>query len=347
MTSFYYTTDGKKFSSKILGSLHAKNINSSLHWYYNDKEFLNADWKTEPKETLDELYFRRAQQLRDQYKKIAICYSGGYDSTNIINTFIKNNLFIDEVIVVGALSKDSYSGSDENHNGEIYHNVFPKLKELDSRTKVTLIDYTTLWDKLELVKQNDAEALNDLNTHYSPHHWFWYQLNDFIIHKENTAIIWGCDKPILIKEGKKYYNYFSDATATSYGMQGRLFRDRELGTVNVNFYWSIDTISLMVKQCHTLKYFYDRYHTEYGEQQTKLLINAPSTEREQYIAKIIYPDIQLKFKSPKSKTLYFSLRDSFLAKEQDSSIFKLYKAWIHSAKNYNFSLILSRGYEIC
>jgi hypothetical protein len=343
VNTFYYTVDGKRFNNKTLGLLYAKNIGSDLHWYYYDKEFSQYNWTIEPTESLDELYRRRAQQLRDQYKKIAICYSGGYDSTNIINTFLENKLFIDEVIIVGAFSKDKQAGSDENHNGEIYYNAFPKLKELDPRTKVTIIDYTTLWDKLELVKQYDVELLSNLNTHYSPHHWFWYQLSEFTYNKEDTAIIWGCDKPLVFKKNNKFYHHFSDAAATSYGFQGRMNYDNQVGTTNINFYWSTDCVPLIIKQCHTIK----RLSILSSGLIDNMIFLGDDTEREKHIAKIIYPKIKLPFKSPKSNSLDFSLRDRYLEKDLDSMILKLHTKSIETRKTIsNSEIYFSKSYEL-
>lgn len=345
--TFYYTADGKRFNNKTLGLLHANKIGSTLEWYYFDKEFSKYNWQLEPVEPLEELYRLRAQYIRDRYKKISICYSGGYDSTNILNTFLQHNLFIDEVIIVGAFSKDTFSGSDENHNGEIYHNAFPKLKELDSRTKVTIIDYTTLWNKLELVQQNDADVLSTLNTHYSPHHWFWYQLGEFIHNKENTAIIWGCDKPILMKKNNKWYHYFSDAAATSYGFQGRMQQNQQIGTTNVNFYWDIECVPLIIKQCHEVKRYVDLFMKLHGDYLTPKIQNNDDVIREKFIAKIIYPNLRLNYKSPKSTSLNFSLRDTFLTKETTNPIIQLFKKSIELRTIISDSKIYrSKPYEI-
>lgn len=350
--TFYYTSDGRKFTNKTLGLLHAKKIQSTLGWYYYDDTFSKYDWKTEPVESLSQLYKLRAEQLRDNFKKISICFSGGYDSTNIIDTFLKNNIFIDEVIIVGAFSKDSHSGSDENHNGEIYHNAFPKLKELNLNTKVTIIDYTTLWDQLEIVRTNDADLLSSLNNHFSPHHWFWYQIGDFVKNKERTALIWGSDKPILYKKNNKIYQYFSDAAVCSYGFQGRLKQDQTIGTTNINFYSSIDCIPLIAKQCHEIKKTLERYSKIHNNNLLeRKIFNIDDTEREKYIAKIIYPSINLNFKSPKSRSIYksinFSLRDNFLLKERGTKVFNLYTKGIELRKSLSDSKIyLSKGYEI-
>jgi len=68
------------------------------HWNYNDEFFGQFDWSKEPKETINELYKQRALELREQYDYLALYYSGGHDSSNVLYAFLDNGIPIDEVV---------------------------------------------------------------------------------------------------------------------------------------------------------------------------------------------------------------------------------------------------------
>ena len=94
----YYTCDSKVFSSKIHACIHSTQTKKPLTWHFNDEVFDNYPWHIEPEETIDELYFRRARQLREKYDYICLAFSGGGDSNNILEAFLRQGLFIDEVV---------------------------------------------------------------------------------------------------------------------------------------------------------------------------------------------------------------------------------------------------------
>ena len=42
----------------------------------------------------------RAQSIRDRYKRVNIMLSGGRDSTKVVDTFVSNGIFIDEITCI-------------------------------------------------------------------------------------------------------------------------------------------------------------------------------------------------------------------------------------------------------
>ena len=111
MNIFYYDTEKNIYLTQ-LDAVAAKKTGKNIFFYYYDKEFSQIDWTIEPLEPLEQLYKERAQKIRDENEYLILCYSGGVDSTNILETFYYNNIHIDELIMVGAFSQDSYKGSD-------------------------------------------------------------------------------------------------------------------------------------------------------------------------------------------------------------------------------------------
>jgi len=60
----------------------------------------NVDWTKEPKESFKELCRQRAEQIRDTYDYVIVYFSGGSDSTTVMNAFLDNGIKIDEVVTI-------------------------------------------------------------------------------------------------------------------------------------------------------------------------------------------------------------------------------------------------------
>jgi hypothetical protein len=88
-----------KFNDKIDAAIHATQSKKDLIFEYNDNVWDSFDRSQLGKIRLTELYRQRAQQLRDRYDYLVLYYSGGADSSNILDTFIKNNIKLDCVYV--------------------------------------------------------------------------------------------------------------------------------------------------------------------------------------------------------------------------------------------------------
>jgi hypothetical protein len=234
-------------------------------FYFFDKEFRTVDWSVEPTESLTELYKERALNLREKYEYLILAYSGGHDSTNVLETFYYNNIHLDEILIVGALSQDSFPGSDENHNGELYKNCFPTLKKLHMpNTKITIGNYTEYFDKPEtfrLIKNYQTDWLYHLNGAYnSAHTVYWDDLKRIIgqHNDKKTAILFGSAKTTIRRDlpddPDKYYFRFVDSDFM--GFANSIKRPNGDNYERVFFYTDIESTKLMRKQLHVLKNCY-------------------------------------------------------------------------------------------
>ena len=113
-----YRVGDLAFYSKIEAiEMHAK-TGIHPHWDFNEAVFSSYNFTVEPTDSLQELYRQRAQQLRDHYDYIILMYSGGADSTNVLNSFIKNDILIDEV---ASYVNFEATGTKENFlNAEVF-----------------------------------------------------------------------------------------------------------------------------------------------------------------------------------------------------------------------------------
>jgi len=315
----YYFDDGKFFKSKISAIEYGRKNKLSFKLYYHDETYSNVDWSVEPSQNLDYYYLEQAKRIRDTYDRVILCYSGGYDSTNILETFYYNNLTLDKIVTVGAFSQDSKPGVDENHNGEIYHNVFPYLKSLNLEKITQIIDYTTLFDDPSnfSIFQYGENWVDEIGIRLSPHNWFWRDIEKYIVPEtwknKTVAILFGKDKPTLfwsngsVVSKVKYKNFkpgfaFSDTAIKNYG-NIESFEN----TNRINFYWDYSYPFILIKQLHILNRAYIAGY-DIGNPD-KLIYNLKTP---------------LVFKSPKSIHNHLSLRDYFLLKKKNSSLYKFY-----------------------
>jgi hypothetical protein len=91
---WYYQVGPKQFQSKILAITESTVSGQPVEFIFNDQLYSKFNWTVEPDLTLEQLYAARAWELRNKYDYLVLHFSGGADSTNILETFIKNNIFL-------------------------------------------------------------------------------------------------------------------------------------------------------------------------------------------------------------------------------------------------------------
>jgi hypothetical protein len=308
MNGFYYSSDKKVFKNKIDALKYSKSTNNTIYFYYHDDVYSKLDWSIEPPGDLDFYYKMQAQRIRDEYDYVVLFYSGGYDSTNILETFFYNNIPLDKIVCVGAFKQDSASGVDENHNGELYHNAFPLIVSLGLEKITQICDYTDYFDDIKnfSIYNYGEQWIENVGPWFSPHHWFWYDIHKYVVPEnmqgKKVALVWGKDKANLSLIQGRHGFEFNDAAALGYG--GNLGLNNNID--KINFYWDPNNPLLVVKQVHELK-----KAKEYRDPNILYKLKSP-----------------IRFKSPKSPTKILSLRDNFLKSKPNSSIFDFYSLGI-------------------
>ena len=96
--SFHWSVNGVAFDNKFQ-AIQAANGNTAKISFegFSPEFFSNKYWKQEPKESYEELLKQRCLQLRDTYSYIRVMFSGGADSTTMLNVFLRNGIHIDEI----------------------------------------------------------------------------------------------------------------------------------------------------------------------------------------------------------------------------------------------------------
>jgi hypothetical protein len=322
----YYTGDGKYFTSKIQAVEYASKSNLPLNYYYFDDVYKKVNWGIEPAESIDFLYKVQAQKIRDEYDYVVLMYSGGYDSTNILEVFHFNNIKIDKIVVTGAFSKDTSNYKDQNHNAEIYLNAFPYLEDLGLNSITQVIDNSTLYNdpaNFSIFEYGDDWA-DHIGSRFSPHHFFWRDLDRHVeipveYKDKKIAFIWGTDKPLLQKnQNGSLFFCFMDTVITSYGRVNQPFK---YNVTNINFYWDPTFPAILTKQLHMIKKLYLEDN-----------ISLPYKTDHKNNTGLVYLIYDFKkpinYKSSKTSVSHFAKRDFFLNEHRRSDLYKFYERGI-------------------
>lgn len=272
----YYSVGDEIFDSKIRACILANNSDQEVKWNFNNDEFTKHRWQDEPEESLDELYDQRSRQLRDSYDYIIISYSAGADSHNIVESFLRQGLHIDEIIVntMEKLNKDTVSLDPQNKNAknaaaEHYLQTVPRLKEISNRSpkiKITVLDLSDclLNSWLEVGDASwvldKREGLHPLNvTRFNYLHFSDVRKN--FDKDKKIALILGIEKPrTFIYSNNKFYIRFIDRASNIITIENHV-KDYTNATVEY-FYWCPESLKILSKQAHVIKRWLEK-NTQY------------------------------------------------------------------------------------
>jgi len=253
-----YRVNDLKFHSKLEAiEMHTK-TGVHPHWDFNEAVYSSYNWTVEPTENILELYRQRAVQLREKYDHIVLMYSGGADSTTMLESFVNNGIHVDEV---ASYINYTATGDKDNYlNAEIFRvsvNKIDHLKEKYPWLKYRLIDLTDL--TLDLFSQNETKFnwIYDMNMFFNPNAAARDQLAlkvkewaDIIHQGKKFCIVWAHDKPRIQHENNRWTFRFIDLIdngPTVKSISGQNPYTDEL------FYWSPDLPKIVIKQCHLIK----------------------------------------------------------------------------------------------
>lgn len=258
----YYTVNNKKIFHKIDAILEANNNELDVKWHFYEETFKSLNWYEEPEQSLDYYYKLRALQIRLKYDYVVLFCSGGADSTNVLKSFINNDIHIDEVIFsapISGLSNFNFNTSDSSHSNtmsETKFAQFPLMQELhnlNSKIKITINDYFN-----NIINYESEKWIYDSEDWIHPSGLSRYQLEhikhlkDLAEQGKKIALVYGIDKPVLFLSGRddeELYTVFSDLAVN---VQRPAFSTNYPNVDNVLFYWSKNLPEMLIKQAHTV-----------------------------------------------------------------------------------------------
>jgi len=329
---FYQVGDFRTYSKFEAAEQQVK-TGQKMRWNFNDTVYQSFDWTQEPVESLSELYRQRAQQLREQYDYLVLWFSGGADSSNILSSFIENNIPLDEV---ASYVNYEATGDRFNHlNAEIYHVAVPVIEQAKVQQpwlKHTVIDISKSIMDFFQKKEANFDWIYQVNNYVNPNTVsrrdiklkisHWTKLFDA---GKKVGFIYGIDKPRVIGLNGKYYIKFVDmmdvAVSAECQMLNRAWEFNEL------FYWAPDHPKIVIKQGHVIKNFLKLHaatsefmvkNKELGGPVTTTIDGKLSYLTLTGLHKLIYPSWVPVPYQEKPKSLVFTARDTWFFNLSDS-----------------------------
>jgi hypothetical protein len=263
----YYLVNNSIFYNKFQAMIEGTRTNSQVRWFFNEDTLFKFPWATEPPDTIEEIYRRRAQQLRDKYDYIRVEASGGADSNNVIFSFLLNNIHLDEVVyrypkvAERHFSTSAHDLRTENSLSEWELAAQPLLKWIATNypaTKISIVDYGESLADPDFSKNESwvFESKNYLSLAYCMGKFDnatdeFYHLAD---RDTKICIVYGADKPKVIIKDDKFFVYYIDNhtghTTPSVGDYTNI--------TNEMFYWSADMPEIVAKQAHMVKQWFEQ-----------------------------------------------------------------------------------------
>jgi len=233
-----------------------------VKWHFNDEVYSQMNWRESWHLPITEVYRMRAQQLRDKYDYLMLWFSGGADSTVILESFVHNNIHLDEVVCAWPLSQtqgqytpNSIDTAASNMPSEWDLSIKPKLDWLAKnhpRVKITVLDFM---DQVPTV-----EDFEDTWTVMEKHTYAAIQrqraLDQVVVERveqyHNVAAIAGISPPTLFVMNDRYLvaHFRNDFASAGIGksdhIKGRIPRNVEF------FYWTPDMPEIVREQAHVV-----------------------------------------------------------------------------------------------
>jgi predicted phosphohydrolase len=260
----YYIVENEKFYNKVEAFFKAKQIGlkrSQIKWDFNDSVFQALDWTVEPTTSLEDFYYLRAKQIREQYDYVLMFVSGGADSTNMLFSFLSNGFHVDEIVASAPLSGlrdwDHKKFKDDDVKNTIEETFVTQLPFLEKvrikfpKTKITLHDYFE-----DMLNYKPDEWLIKGSDWMHPTMAGRYNLDRYLHLKriaesgKKIAIVQGIDKPQLARFKDTFALVIGD-----YAYNNKYDSILHPNTFPVFFYHTPDLPQLMIKQAHVTARF--------------------------------------------------------------------------------------------
>jgi hypothetical protein len=260
----YYLANGiKTFSKFEAWQLSGHNINK-IKFIFNDDVFSTIDTTKEPKEDIYELYKQRATQLRNEYDYLVLIYSGGIDSHTILETFLENDIHLNEIC---TFSNNDVESKTSKFNQEVYNAVVPFVETLDLKKLGTRFRFINV-GKMIIDQMSDSFHFENFEYYNNILTAWRTAVNSQVLkskipeHRKlseegkSVCYIWGYDKPTVKMVDQEYFLTIPDAF--SGGMGAKHYINNHLATDKFNnfydeaFYICREFPEISIKQGHML-----------------------------------------------------------------------------------------------
>jgi hypothetical protein len=346
----YYTCNGLEFSSKIEACIYGTKTKKPVNWVFNNDIFDNYPWHIEPEESLDFLYDRRSRQLREQYDYLVLAFSGGGDSNNILESFIRQGLFIDEIVVNVMGDQNAFTVTNPrvrnnwNESAEYYLQTVPRLnyvRTVSPQTKISVIDLSN--HVLDFLNSHGDESwLNytreRLNVSGMMRHNFLHfkEIRKKFDKDKKIAMILGIEKPRTYIKNNIFKILFSDKAANIATVEE--FIEDYANTTLEYFYWHPDSVKIIAKQAHVIKKWVEltpQYLEAWTPRSLNDLYKKHRTVHEPVLRSLLYSTWKTNYWQSEKSTLdwYSEIDDWFLKGHKNTRAHQIWQAGLDYIKS--------------
>jgi len=342
-----YTVNQKVFFDKIEAIMEAQKTLADITWDFHQSQFRKVDWTIEPKLSLPELYKLRAQQIRDQYDYIVIMFSGGADSTNVLYSFLDNNIRVDEIVAsIPTLGlrdfKESTNAESSNNASEWMLTTMPALQKVVTHYPDVKISINDFFKKM--LTYNTDEWLYQSSDWIHPSTVARYNLEQLTHIKKladqgkKIGVVYGCEKPQLtFWEGKIISQFFDIGINVPRQPFDIYYSNVDL----VLFYSTPEMPQIVIAQSHEIakaiynipRYQYIQnliYDCSWNEEQ---ILRYRNDVYQRAIVPIIYPSIDnVGFQSLKSTDKFMADHDDWFYSFHKNT--RLYQLILSDSNNF-------------
>ena len=230
-------------------------------WHYYDDVWSTAHsaghWRNQ---SLKELYYARARQIREQYDYVAVMFSGGWDSRNIIESFSAQGLRIDDIIVFTTKELENSTPfnnlNPDNWYGEIKYHAVPYAERYAHDHPGTGVIKIEWLDRVAESYRNAEQVFKDSRPKPGVFFGRWLSVATDAqlqrhIGNQRAALLVGLDKPCVMQNGNTYQGFFPEGLIRNYTYCTRSngFPDNVIWEP---FYWTPDLPELAIRGWYEL-----------------------------------------------------------------------------------------------
>ena len=260
----YYLVNGIKTFSKFEAWQLSNQDLSKIKFIFNEDKFNNIDTPKESETYIYELYKQRAIQLRKDYDYIVLIYSGGIDSHTILETFLENDIHLNEIC---TFSNNDVESKTSKFNQEVYNAVVPFVETLDLKKLGTKFRFINVGQMI-IDQMSDPFHFENFE-YYNNVLTAWRTAVNSRVLKSNipehrklteegksVCYIWGYDKPTVKIVDQEYCllipDAFSGGTGAKQYINNHLSNDEFNNFYDEAFYICREFPEIPIKQGHML-----------------------------------------------------------------------------------------------
>ena len=234
-SEWHWSCNGKRYDNKYKAI--SENIETGHPIRFNEPaSYLNYDFSKNPLEEWNEMLKEWALELRQNFSYIRIWFSGGCDSMKMLEIFLQNKIFIDEICIIKSGIVD--------YDHELDDVAIPYINKVKHLIPNTKIDIRVANEHDMVFFYSNAYWFENLKaTNTEPYLQATHILKDYNInHDTKIANLYGKDKPFIMYFQNQWWTYFLDSDVEP--------PTDDFG-VKINFF--IDNPLIHAKQSHMLK----------------------------------------------------------------------------------------------